>query len=221
MPVLDLFSLAGNNALVTGASRGIGNACALALAQAGANLCLVLRPASDANEPPCVAALRAQLPSTTTIAVVYADLSDPAQVKAVFPQALARMPGGTIDVLVNCAGIQRRAPAVDFPESDWDDVSDIIDDVVRCCSPRADRGPAPPPRRRCGAGFRARCPPVVVARCSPRPLRGTQRYSRRTAEGPGAGNFERARAAPPRRSHASCRLIPPYPAPPRPTHTTH
>ncbi|KJA25544.1 hypothetical protein HYPSUDRAFT_37534 [Hypholoma sublateritium FD-334 SS-4] len=118
MPVLDLFSLAAHNALVTGASRGIGHACALALAQAGAQLCLVLRPA-DA-EPPCVAALRAQLPAATTITVVYADLSDPAQVRAVFPQALALM--GTIDVLVHCAGIQRRAPAVVFPESDWDDV---------------------------------------------------------------------------------------------------
>lgn len=184
MPVLDLFSLAAHNALVTGASRGIGNACALALAQAGAHLCLVLRPAPD--EPPCVAALRAQLPATT-ITVVYADLSDPVQVKAVFPQALALM--GTIDVLVHCAGIQRRAPAVDFPESDWDDVSDphdIIDDVP------ARIGPRPPP-----ASVRpsecAAIPPLQLAA-----RRGRSAAHSAILGTPRAGNCVRV---PPRPSH--------------------
>ena len=42
-------------------------------------------------------------------------------VKGVFDKALEAM-GGEIHVLVNCAGIRRRAPAVEFSESDWDDV---------------------------------------------------------------------------------------------------
>lgn len=43
-------------------------------------------------------------------------------VKSVFPRALKAVPGEQIDILVNCAGIQRRAPSVEFPESFWDDV---------------------------------------------------------------------------------------------------
>ncbi|KAF8178253.1 hypothetical protein BJ912DRAFT_930043 [Pholiota molesta] len=119
-PVLDLFSLKGQNALVTGASRGIGAACALALAQAGADLCLVLRPAApgSGDHVQTIATIREQSPATK-ITVVHCDLSDTEDVKTVFPKALALM--GEIHILVNCAGIQRRAPAVQFPESDWDD----------------------------------------------------------------------------------------------------
>ncbi|KAJ4486592.1 NAD(P)-binding protein [Lentinula edodes] len=99
---MDLFSLKGKTALITGASRG--RTCAIALAQAGANVCLVLRLPSDSSQ----------------------DQTNPADagsgVKSVFPRALKAVPGEQIDILVNCAGIQRRAPSVEFPESFWDDV---------------------------------------------------------------------------------------------------
>lgn len=131
MASLDLFSLKGQNVLITGATRGasslpitvtlftsptgIGAACAIALAQAGADICLVVRPQpTDAPLP-----IMAQLPRAQ---VVYADLSDMDDVKSVFQRALDIM-GGEIHVLVNCAGIQRRAPAVDFGEHEWDEVS--------------------------------------------------------------------------------------------------
>jgi len=147
---MDLFSLIGKTVLITGASRGIGRACAIALAQAGANICLVLRPPSnpsqdafaelkDGEDPysssmPTAALLSAL--STCTgpskgihVSVIYADISDttsPADsgsgVKSVFPRALKAVPGEQIDILVNCAGIQRRAPSVEFSESFWDDV---------------------------------------------------------------------------------------------------
>jgi len=56
------------------------------------------------------------------VQVVYCDLSDLDSVKELFPKALELM-GGNIHILVNCAGIQRRSPSLDFPERDWDDVS--------------------------------------------------------------------------------------------------
>jgi len=58
------------------------------------------------------------------VKIVHCDLSDIAAVKTVFQSALEAM-GGRIHVLVNCAGIQRRSPCVDFPEKDWDDVIDV------------------------------------------------------------------------------------------------
>lgn len=107
VPSPQLFSLAGKNVLITGASRGIGKACAIALAQAGANLCLVVRdPVSD---------------NLQGAKYISCDLSDLEAVKTVFQLALDKM-GGNIHILVNCAGIQRRAPSVEFSEQDWDDV---------------------------------------------------------------------------------------------------
>ncbi|KAJ4468917.1 putative 2-deoxy-D-gluconate 3-dehydrogenase [Lentinula aciculospora] len=153
---MELFSLEGKTALITGASRGIGRACAIALAQAGAHICLVLRPPSDANQDADIKsvlpdlkdekdpyslsistpALLYAMSSTSTgpakgihVSVVYADISDttsPANsgsgVKSVFSRALKLVPDRKIDILVNCAGIQRRAPSAEFPESFWDDV---------------------------------------------------------------------------------------------------
>lgn len=59
-----------------------------------------------------------------TVKTVYADLADMESVKTIVPQALEAM-GGEIHILVNCAGIQRRSPSVDFPEKDWDDVINV------------------------------------------------------------------------------------------------
>ncbi|KAI0034672.1 hypothetical protein K488DRAFT_44942 [Vararia minispora EC-137] len=120
LPASALFDLSGKNALVTGATRGIGAACAKALADAGAALCIVLRPPTDGSEPNLqpVEALRA---TGAKVEYVFCDLADLEAVKGLFQKSLDIM-GGSIDILVNCAGIQRRSPAVTFPEKDWDDV---------------------------------------------------------------------------------------------------
>lgn len=101
-------------------TTGIGAACALALAQAGASICVVQRPPSPGVEPnmDTVNSIRALGVNTQ---VVYCDLSNLDSVRELFPKALELM-GGSIHILVNCAGIQRRSPSVDFPEKDWDDV---------------------------------------------------------------------------------------------------
>lgn len=101
-------------------TKGIGAACAIALAQAGAALCLVLRePQGDA--PPNLATVDSIRQLGATAEVVHCDLNNLDSVRGVFQKALDAM-GGRIDVLVNCAGIQRRSPSLDFLETDWDDV---------------------------------------------------------------------------------------------------
>ncbi|KAH7886897.1 hypothetical protein F5I97DRAFT_1807275 [Phlebopus sp. FC_14] len=123
VPAPQLFSLAGQNVLITGATRGIGAACAIALAQASASVCLVQREPSPGTSPnmDTVNAIRAL---GANVQVVHCDLADLDAVRGLFQTALQLM-GGSIHVLVNCAGIQRRSPSVDFPEKDWDDVLDV------------------------------------------------------------------------------------------------
>lgn len=127
-----LFSLEGKNVLITGATRGIGASCALALAQSGARCCLVVRPGhghSSEDHP----ALQPLKHTSARHAIVETDLSDMSQVSTTFDRALGVM-DGKIDVLVNCGGIQRRHPAVDFPLSDWQEVIDVnLNSVFLLC----------------------------------------------------------------------------------------
>ena len=112
----------------TGGTRGIGAACALALAEAGADVVLAQRPRSSGQD----SATHDSVVSTGRhAAIVTCDLGDlsddgDASVKKCFGKAIdvAKGWGRTgVDILVNCGGIQRRAPSVDFTERDWDEVS--------------------------------------------------------------------------------------------------
>jgi NAD(P)-dependent dehydrogenase (short-subunit alcohol dehydrogenase family) len=106
--------------LYTNLGVGIGAACAIALAEAGAAICLVLREPND-DIPPNLTTIDAISNLGGTAHSVHCDLNNLDSVKGVFQKALDAM-GGRIDVLVNCAGIQRRSPSLDFSETDWDDV---------------------------------------------------------------------------------------------------
>ncbi|QRV76326.1 Enoyl-(Acyl carrier protein) reductase [Ceratobasidium sp. AG-Ba] len=116
--VPQLFSLAGQTAVVTGGTRGIGAACAIALAEGGADICLVQRDDSNIATRDAIRALgrRAE--------IVVCDLADMAAVTTAFDRALELM-GGEVHIMVNCGGIQRRAPAVEFPEEYWDEVINV------------------------------------------------------------------------------------------------
>jgi 2-deoxy-D-gluconate 3-dehydrogenase len=103
-------------AVVTGASRGIGAAIAVKLAQAGAAVMLVSRSAPG---PETLAALAE---SGQPFRHFPADLSLVANVPAVVAAALANF--GRLDILVNNAGIIRRAPVLEYSEADWDAVLD-------------------------------------------------------------------------------------------------
>ena len=106
------FDLGGRRAIVTGAGSGIGQAIALGLARAGADVVGVGRGAMDETAAMVAEAGRAFL-------AVRADLSDMAQARGVLAQA-----GGPADILVNNAGTIRRADATDLTEEDWDAVVD-------------------------------------------------------------------------------------------------
>lgn len=108
-----MFDLSGTVALVTGANSGIGQAVALALAAAGADIATVGRSAADATGAQVRALGRRWLD-------VHADLSTTASVPGAVATALTTF--GAIDILVNNAGIIRRADAIDMTEADWDAV---------------------------------------------------------------------------------------------------
>lgn len=105
------FDLTGRRALVTGANTGLGQAIAVGLAEAGADIVAVGRSAPTETE----AAVRALGRDFTAI---QADLSSTAPIAGVVEAA------GPVDVLVNNAGIIRRADSIDFTEEDWDAVMD-------------------------------------------------------------------------------------------------
>ena len=110
-----LFDLAGRVAMVTGANTGIGQAIAVALAQAGADVALVGRSPADDTVKRITALGRRALN-------ISADLATIAQVPQVIAEAVANL--GGLDILVNNAGIIKRCDAVSFTEADWDAVMD-------------------------------------------------------------------------------------------------
>ncbi|KZO98464.1 NAD(P)-binding protein [Calocera viscosa TUFC12733] len=118
VPVGQLFSLKGQVALVTGGTRGIGEACALALAQAGADICLAQRDVTRFNVRDAIRA------TGVKCEIVPCDLVDLGAVRTLFERALEVM-GGEIHILFNCGGMQHRAPATEFPEEKWDEVIDV------------------------------------------------------------------------------------------------
>jgi 2-dehydro-3-deoxy-D-gluconate 5-dehydrogenase len=114
----DLFRLDGRVALVTGASQGLGQGMALALAEAGADVVGLDRCTSEATAAQVRALGRRYCQVCCDLLVTpVAGLGD------VVSQVVADM--GRLDILVNNAGIIRRGPALDFSEADWDDVLHI------------------------------------------------------------------------------------------------
>lgn len=104
---MNSFSLAGKRALVTGANTGIGQAVAVAMGAAGAEVLCAARRDCDETLSLLENGRHVQL-----------DFSDPMAAVPLFPDE-------QIDILVNNAGIIRRNDAVDFSEADWDDVMDV------------------------------------------------------------------------------------------------
>lgn len=112
---MSTFDLSGRVAVVTGANTGIGQGIAVALAQAGADIAAVGRsPAEETADLVRALGRKCEL--------VGADLSSIAPVQTVVDYVVETL--GGLDIIVNNAGIIRRADAVDFTEEDWDAVVD-------------------------------------------------------------------------------------------------
>jgi 3-oxoacyl-[acyl-carrier protein] reductase len=108
--------LAGKTALVTGASRGIGRACAVALAEAGADIAVNYRVQDGAARETCLSIerlMRRALP-------VQADVSSASEISRMIQEIEENL--GTVEILVNNAGIARRYPWDHIPEEGWDEI---------------------------------------------------------------------------------------------------
>ncbi len=114
--ILDSFKLDGKVAIVTGASTGLGQGMAIALAEAGAHVVGVSSGTMEETQQKieglgrCFLAIPADLTSTEPIGNIIDKTTEHY---------------GRIDILVNNAGIIRREDAINFPEKDWDDVINI------------------------------------------------------------------------------------------------
>lgn len=118
MKVLESFSLKDKVAIVTGASRGLGQAMAIALAEAGADVLGVSRTIEQQQET------RQIIESLGRRYVAVAlDLRQLDKLSTIFDIALKEF--GTMDILVNNAGIIKRAPVTEYSVEDWDEVMDV------------------------------------------------------------------------------------------------
>ena len=107
--------LKGKNALVTGSTSGIGLGIAQALAAEGANLCL-----NGFGDAAAIDQLQKDVAAQYGVKVTYhgADMSKPAEIRAMVAYAQSVL--GSVDVLVNNAGIQHVSAIEDFPDEKWD-----------------------------------------------------------------------------------------------------
>src|SRR5271166_6605884 len=108
-------NLEGKTALVTGASQGIGRACALALAKTGARIALAAR-----NEAKLEAVAREIAAGGGQAKSFIMDVSDEASIQATAKAAIAHF--GTVDILVNNAGITKDNLLLRMKRADWDAV---------------------------------------------------------------------------------------------------
>ncbi len=114
--ILDKFRLDGKVAVVTGASRGLGRAMAVGLAEAGADVAGVSTKGAPETGKAVEALGRGWLDRP-------ADLGSREPIPGIVSDVVARF--GRIDILVNNAGIIRRDESLDFTEADWDAVMDV------------------------------------------------------------------------------------------------
>jgi 2-dehydro-3-deoxy-D-gluconate 5-dehydrogenase len=123
--ILDQFRLDGKTALITGASAGLGTAMAIALAEAGADV--VCHGHSHSSKQTCMQIEKLGCRATA----IQADLSQPGAAEELFEKAQKLAP---VDIVVNNAGIIRRAEAIDYCDQDWTAVLQVnLNSVWKLC----------------------------------------------------------------------------------------
>lgn len=119
--MMNLFSLKGKTAIVTGANTGLGQGICVAYASMGANVVGVARRSAAQTKELCEKAGGRFLEVT-------ADLSTTEPIARIIEQAKKEF--GTVDILVNNAGIIKREDSINVTEEDWDSVIDVNQKVV-------------------------------------------------------------------------------------------
>ena len=122
-----LFSLEGKVAVVTGGTSGIGRALSLGLADAGADVIATARRKEQVDKT--ASEIEARGRKTLRMA---SDVSDRGTLEALLAAVLERF--GKVDILVNCAGIIKRAPTLDFAEAEWTNILNTnLTGTLRAC----------------------------------------------------------------------------------------
>ncbi|MFK7841253.1 MAG: SDR family NAD(P)-dependent oxidoreductase, partial [Sphingorhabdus sp.] len=113
--------LEGKTALITGSTSGIGGGYAKALAAEGA--AVMINGFGDAGE---IEALRQELEALSGTKAAYssADMAKPEEIRQMCSDCAEQL--GSVDILINNAGIQFVSPVDEFPEEKWNAVMDII-----------------------------------------------------------------------------------------------
>jgi 2-deoxy-D-gluconate 3-dehydrogenase len=115
---MNMFDLTGKKAIVTGGASGLGRGLVEGLHEAGAEVAII-----DITDQ--IDAIANEIGrSGAKVFGIKGNLGDREQLKQAFQASVAKL-GGTLDILVNCAGIQRRNPCLDFTAKDWDDVIEL------------------------------------------------------------------------------------------------
>jgi len=115
---LEIFSLEGKVAVVTGASRGFGEAIAIGLAEAGADVVLAARTESALREVAKTVEARGR-----KALVVPTDMTDRSAIDRLADRAIEAF--GKVDILVNNAGLGGNMPFLKMPEEEWDRILDV------------------------------------------------------------------------------------------------
>jgi NAD(P)-dependent dehydrogenase (short-subunit alcohol dehydrogenase family) len=115
---MNLFNLSGKTALVTGGGRGLGKAIALALSEAGADVALTSRTRDELEE-----ACREISEYSAKVFYQDMDIRDTDSMRSFIQRVVNEQ--GSIDILVNAAGINIRSSFLEMTESDWDMVMDV------------------------------------------------------------------------------------------------
>ena len=122
-----MFDLSGKTAVVLGGTTGIGHALSLGLADAGADVVASSRRAEQVDQT--AAAIEAKGRKTLRHP---SDVCQRATLESLRDATLAAF--GKVDILVNCAGITKRAPTLDFDEAEWDRILDTnLTGTLRGC----------------------------------------------------------------------------------------
>ncbi len=115
--IFDKFSLKGKTALVTGSSRGLGTAIAVALAEAGASVAV-----HGSITAPKAVQQKIEALGVKSVAL-SGDVGEAAVCARLVEETIEHL--GDIDILVNNAGTIRRAPAAEYSEEDWKTIIDV------------------------------------------------------------------------------------------------
>jgi NAD(P)-dependent dehydrogenase (short-subunit alcohol dehydrogenase family) len=124
-------NLEGKVAVIVGGTSGIGRALSLGLAEAGAEVVASARRAEQVETTATEIEAAYGDTSRRTLRLT-SDVNDRASLQRLLDETLAQL--GKVDILINCAGKIKRAPTLDFPEAEWQDIIDTnLTGTLRAC----------------------------------------------------------------------------------------